>query len=146
MKKTGLVILSLSFLFLIFACNNADKTNDTENTNEEVVEVEVVDEDFSDFYEKFVSNEDFQLERVSFPVEGARILDYDLEEEWTHENWRVLTDIDEIDKNEFAVEVNEDENRVEHKVYLPNSGFGIFYAFQKIEGEWYLTERTDMSL
>lgn len=151
MKKSGLLVLSLSFLFLLFACNNTEKKNETEKLDNEekkseINETAAANEDFEEFYEKFVSDKDFQIERVMFPVMGSNITDYEESEEWTTENWVMLSDVNNVDQNEFTVEILEDDNRVEHKIYLPNSGFGITYTFELIEGEWYLTERTDMSL
>ncbi|MDD2200660.1 MAG: hypothetical protein PHF99_04930 [Bacteroidales bacterium] len=151
MKKTGLLVLSLSFLFLLFACNNTEKKNDTEKLDNEEKKSEInktgeTNEDFEEFYKKFVSDENFQIERVKFPVIGSNIIDYEESEEWTTENWRMLSDVSNVDQNEFTVEILEDDNRIEHKIYLPNSGFGITYTFELIEGKWYLTERTDMSL
>jgi hypothetical protein len=151
MKKSGLLVLSLSLLFLLFACNNTEKKNETEKLENEEKTSELNEtvaaiEDFEEFYEKFVSDKDFQIERVKFPVMGANIIDYEESEEWTTENWGMLSDIDKVDQNELTVEVLKDDNRVEHKIYLPNSGFGITYAFELIDGKWYLTERTDLSL
>lgn len=151
MKKSGLLVLSLSFLFLLFACNNTEKKNETEKLDNEekkseINETAAANEDFEEFYEKFVSDKDFQIERVMFPVMGSNITDYEESEEWTTENWVMLSDVNNVDQNEFTVEILEDDNRVEHKIYLPNSGFGITYTFELIENEWYLTERTDMSL
>lgn len=145
MKKTLLFTLGLSFLFFFFSCKNADKneTKKNENTKTEIIDQK---EDFTSFYKKFVTDYNFQLERIKFPIKGTNILDYDQEEQWTKENWKKLTNIDEVDNKEFKVEKNETETKVEHKIYLPNSGFSVSYTFELINNQWFLTERTDSDL
>ncbi|MDD2633988.1 MAG: hypothetical protein PHW82_00650 [Bacteroidales bacterium] len=151
MKKIELLVLSLSFLFVFFACDNIENKNKkeeskTDQQQSKLEETELADETFLEFYEEFVADENFQLERVKFPVVGSKVLDYEEQEEWTSENWEMLLDVNEVDQNVFTVEIVEDENRIEHTIYIPNSGFGVYYAFELIGGKWYLTERTDTNL
>jgi len=149
MKKTVLFILGISLILFVYSCannNSDDNSGNQDSTENVVVEDKPIKEDFATFYEKFVSDENFQLERVKFPVEGSNIIGYDEEEEWTKENWIKLNNIDEVDQKELTVETDETDTKVEHKIYLPNSGFGVTYAFELIDGKWFLTERTDTGL
>ncbi|MBN2891709.1 MAG: hypothetical protein JXL97_07570 [Bacteroidales bacterium] len=153
MKKTFLVMLMFASV-LFFACKN-ESTNDEDNSSDNKTEVtednenadnEISAEDFATFYEKFVTDKNFQLERVKFPIEGSNIIDYGETEEWTKENWSMIENIDNVDTKNFTVEKNETETRVEHKFYVPNSGFSFTYVIELIDGKWYLTERTDSNL
>lgn len=149
MKKSFFLILGFSFLMFLFACNSQEKNNDKEVTDSartEIVEENTVNEEFAEFYKKFVSDENFQIERIKFPVTGSNIVDYDEEVQWTTENCSKLSNIDQIDTTEFTVEINETATKVEHKIFLPNSGFGVSYAFELIDGKWLLTQRTDSNL
>jgi hypothetical protein len=155
MKKISLITL-IALLFFAFACNESETDKEKlkeelkaelkeEMKKEKTEENKTSTESFETFYEKFVSDDSFQLERVKFPVKGENITDYDESEQWTADNWIYLDHIDDSDK-ELTVETDETESRVDHKIYLPNSGFSVSYSFELIDGKWYLTERTDASL
>ena len=138
MKKT-IYILSISFVMFLFSCgsenNNSQNDVDTEN-DATIVEVE----DFDVFYEKFITDNVFQLERINFPLRGGAF-DEMGEEKWEKDTWRPLTEnINDIDKNEYTVKITETETSVKHVVELPNSGFSIDYTFEVIDEKWYLTE------
>lgn len=153
MRNLSLII---AMLLLLAACGNS-RTNkeklkeelkeemQKETEKKKVEENEVTTEDFETFYEKFVSDNNFQIERVKFPVKGENIIGYDESEQWTIDNWQYLNHIDKAAKR-LKVETNKTESRVDYKVYLPGTGFSVSYSFELIDGKWYLTERTDASL
>lgn len=140
MRKYWFLVL-LCGTVLAFSCQNSSKSdvkNDEKQDEENVVEVK--DENFDEFYSKFITDMEFQIERVHFPISGM-YYEEEVAEEWTKENWQYLkTDIKDIDKNEFEVNVETTETSVEHNIQLPNSGFGMNYKFELIDHKWYLTE------
>lgn len=155
MRKSIFLILGFSFIMFLFACNNETENNQSDKTdcvetdsvkNDVVEDDKPINEDFSNFYDKFVSDENFQLERVKFPVKGSKITGYDQEEQWSKDNWTILNNIEDVDTDKFTVEKNETDTKVEHKIYIPGTGFSESYTFELIDGKWYLTERNFTSL
>jgi len=150
-------ILALSVVVLLFfvACENSDTNSNVNNADSSQVTTNnvnddvntVVAENFDAFYTSFISDFNFQMERINFPIEGLLIEDYGEEEDWTPDNWMFLDkNVDDIDRNELTVEIDEQSERVSHKIYIPNSGFSVSYAFELIDNKWYLIERTDSYL
>lgn len=153
------VILSLTLSFFFFSCDgttdspdnansakkDCDTTAATDTTADNVEEPEEVEaENFDEFYEQFVADKAFQLERVKFPLKGKSI-DIDGEEEFTKENWHHMGHIDKAraDKS-LKTTIEKTDTRVSHSIFLPNSGFSIEYAFELGEdGKWYLTEKQE---
>jgi len=144
MKKTltaSIFILSIFFV----SCNETSLTN---TMNSETVEIKDVQkesetEDFQTFYQQFISDISFQMERIHFPVDGK----YYSEDEtytWSKNNWLpIIKDVKNIDTNELKVEITKTDEKVTHFVYIPNSGFSVKYSFELIDGKWFLTQRTD---
>ncbi|HPG73547.1 MAG TPA: DUF4348 domain-containing protein [Bacteroidales bacterium] len=149
MKKIRPLMAVAALVLILISCSNSSQTktaDSSESATENHQRVSETSEVFADFYESFVSDKSFQMQRIQFPIKGSNITDYESEEAWSEENWSMLTHIDNIDTSDFSIEKNETSNRVEHKIYIPNSGFGVSYAFELTDGKWYLTERTDMNL
>lgn len=103
-------------------------------------------EDFEEFYQKFTTDEAFQLSRIEFPLEGCET-DNDTIIYWkSPEDWYPITiSAYDIDTTEFTVEKSYAPANVEIKVYIPNSGFGVTQEFELIEGKWYLVFYDSMS-
>ncbi|MDD4150236.1 MAG: hypothetical protein PHE33_09425 [Bacteroidales bacterium] len=132
---------------LLFSCQNPDNNNEKDQVEvekqktEEKIEVE--NENFNDFYNHFISDKTFQIERVNFPIEG-KYYEEDVARDWTKDNWSyIITNINDIDKNEFNVDIDETETSVSHTISLPNSGFSMSCRFDLINQKWYLTKLTE---
>ena len=135
-----LSIIAVLFLsVLLFSCNNTQTKTNEDDADSTANEVVAQAEDFDTFYEKFVADEKFQLERLQFPMRGG-----DFDEmgttKWTKENWRKMNHINEVDKNEYDVKIDKTETLVKHTIELPNSGFSMNYTFEIIDEKWLLTE------
>lgn len=146
MKNTVITIIILSFV-MFFSCQNSEnnkKTNQDDKKSTETEEnSEVKNENFDDFYAKFISDMNFQLERVHFPIDGKYYEEGDAQE-WTKDNWSYIkTNISDIDRNEYDVTVEKTDESVSHKIELPNSGFSMSYKFSLIDHKWYLTEMNE---
>ena len=140
MKKTSGIILGLMIVVFFASCDNTTKKNDSneEQVNTESNETQVA-EDFDEFYDKFVTDEEFQLERVNFPLRGGDISE-DGTLEWTKDDWYMIQDIRTVDLEEFEVFTEKKDTKVTHEIQLPNSGFGGDLTYEVIDGKWYLTE------
>lgn len=149
MAKTNFLLVLLIVSFLTFSCKNSNKeksekvdceqierTNSDKQGKEEIKEAE----DFDEFYNKFITDANFQKERLKFPIRGG-VHEEEGTTEWTKENWEIMNQhIDNIDKNEYNVEIIREETKVNHVVELPFSGFAIDITFEILEGKWFLTE------
>ncbi len=153
MKKIFYISLCLVVLFIFSCANETEKTDTTDN---EIVEAEKTDasdhkivetESFDTFYDKFLTDKAFQMERVKFPIEGSLVLDYEKSYEWTKDNWELITKhIDEVNRTEFTVEIENLPEMVSHKIYIPNSGLSLSYSFELIDGKWFLTKCSEINL
>ncbi|WP_029904181.1 DUF4348 domain-containing protein [Prevotella sp. 10(H)] len=132
--KTIAVILGIITTLGLMACNlNSKAANDLQSTKQ-------APENFKDFYEKFLTDEEFQLSRINFPLEGE-IIDEDIEitGEIEETDWEMLTNsIYEVDTDEYQVEIKEDADEVFHRVYIQDSGVDIIEKYKRIKGKWYL--------
>ena len=152
MRKFFFTVIGLSIVFFVFSCNNQADNNvsNTDSVSADQIEVipdDVVVENFDEFYQKFLSDNSFQLERVQFPLRGSKIVDIGEEEQWTKDDWQYLEgDINEVDKSIFDVEIIVEDNKVTHKVSVPNSGFQMREIYELIDNKWYLTELFESDL
>ena len=131
--KTSLKLCLM--LGLVFACHSQRKSLAIEKT-----------ENFDEFYVKFHSDSLFQVQRMVFPLEGGRY-DYDTEEKWTRENWRMKkVTVYQVDPSEFSVELNKEDTMVFERIYIPNSGFDFQCRYKLIDGKWYMVYCLDQNL
>ena len=129
-RVTHLIFLSAILCIALVACNS------------KVIQPE----DFEAFYQKFTTDEEFQMSRIEFPLDGCEtdddtVIYWDNSEDWTP----ITVSIYNVDTTEFTVEKTYSPTKVELKIYIPNSGFGITKEFELIEGKWYLVLYDSMS-
>lgn len=126
-----LAVLSIVLCVAAVACKNA-KT--------------IQAEDFEEFYQKFITDEDFQLSRIDFPLDGCET-DSDTTIYWNSANdWAMLTiSIHDVDTTEYKVEKSYLPAKVVLKIYIPDSGFGIIQEYELQDGKWYLALYDSMS-
>ena len=98
-------------------------------------------EDFEAFYEKFLNDSTFQLERINFPLEGlpaqADSIDFADGYHWTKEQWEIHKNVD-VEKLGYERELMETDYLVKEVLYHPQ-GWGLERRFMVNEGgEWYL--------
>lgn len=99
--------------------------------------------EFSEFYEKFMQDSLFQVQHISFPLEGipdnAVAYEDSLQNfRWTAENWRMHRPIDfEQTKFEQNFQTLGDELIIEN-IVEPRVGYGMVRRWAKIGGQWSL--------
>ena len=129
-------ITLLSLLTILFLISSCKKTINTSR----------VDESFDSFYDRFHEDPDFQISRVSFPLEGEYVT-IEGGEPWTREEWELHKQkVTDISDPEYDTEINRKDTEVIDKVWLRDSGFSIERRFQKINGKWYLVYYESVNL
>lgn len=110
--------------------------------------VEMVDGDFSSFFEKFRTDREFQIQRTIFPfkdegmdaptqtVNSTKLIQ---QEEWEYHNFASSESL-VYEKPEL------EEQKASIRVTGPGTGVSIYYLFEKREGKWYLVKRQDWSM
>lgn len=103
-------------------------------------------EDFEEFYQKFITDENFQLSRIDFPLEGYET-DGDTAIYWNSaDDWTMLTgSIYDVDTTEYKVEKDYSPTEVLFKIYIENSGFSVTQEYELQDGKWYLVMYDSMS-
>ncbi len=128
MAKVWINGLLLLTAVLLAGCKHAEKSSGKA-------------EDFQVFYQRFLTDKDFQLSRIVFPLDG-----YDNNGETTKKwtaasSWRMVTgSIDKVDTKVYKVEKNFSPQEVNFRIYVENSGIDIRQKFQLKNGKWYLVE------
>ncbi|MBN2347737.1 MAG: DUF4348 domain-containing protein [Bacteroidales bacterium] len=120
---------------MMTGCNSARKS-----TKEKKVE------DFDIFYDKFHSDEQFQLSRIKFPLEGLSV-DGIEEAQWSKDNWVIMkTRIYDIDTTQYKIFYKKTEKDFTQKVWIEDSGFSSECRFELIDNTWFLVFMMDQNL
>ena len=126
-------IFIASSLLLIFACNSESASNESGNAA-----------DFKTFYEKFLTDSTFQIERIVFPLDGipdnadsATLVNGNFK--WTKENWRVHKAFDPEELG-FSIQfIPFGDDLIIEKLTHNSGAYGMIRRFAKLEdGKWYL--------
>ena len=112
-------------------------------------------EEFDAFYERFLNDTTFQLDRVQFPLPNNSVssvdrIPSDIAEElgineegkdtgeyWTRSNWIILKNI-ELDTTLYRRELNKSDSVVSERIYINASGFEVQSKFKLVDGKWVL--------
>tara|TARA_B110001450_G_C17443418_1_gene408880 strand:- start:256 stop:708 length:453 start_codon:yes stop_codon:yes gene_type:complete len=144
MKKV--FIKSILFILLIsfFSCIN----NSSVKKNE-VTSIEENKENFFIFFQDFCMNEEFQLQRIQFPLAEIYLsedLNDKIESFIKKENWEYI-ELKKFDDNTFEYYFNSFTDReikeTNEKIYSIlgiENGVNINYFFKIVNGKWYLVK------
>ena len=96
-------------------------------------------ENFEEFYQKFITDEEFQLSRIEFPLDGCET-DGETAIYWDGpDSWVMLTgSVHDIDTTEYKVEKDYSPAKVVFKIYIEDSGFAVTQEYELQDGKWYL--------
>ena len=124
-------------LFLITACNS-DKKKATSDAS-----MASAEEDFADFYKRFLRDTAYQMAHIDFPLSG-------LPEQadsstiatgvftWKKENW-VIHQAFDVEKSGFDVQLQWlSETLVEERLSNREIGLGMMRRFSKTRDGWFL--------
>lgn len=103
-------------------------------------------EDFEEFYRRFITDEEFQLSRIEFPLDGSET-DNETTIYWNSaDDWMMITgSVHDVDTIEYKVEKEYSPTKVVFKVYIEDSGFSITQEYELEDGKWYLVMYDVMS-
>ncbi|GAA5222170.1 DUF4348 domain-containing protein [Membranihabitans marinus] len=135
------ILYKLTILLSILLFSNCNNTKQEENTLG-IEEMTQVPEDFSSFYLKFHSDSVFQLNHITFPLQGIPALiskEIDPDEfTWSKEDWKFHS-FDNFDPDQYQIERQTfDSTLVTEKIIDIKTNIGIKRRFAKFNDEWYL--------
>lgn len=98
--------------------------------------------EFMQFYDQFLTDSIFQMERVLFPLEGipANVDSETLAKDfrWTPENWQLHRPF-EFEGSDFEQKfIPFDEDLIIERIRHNSGAYASERRFAKIEGKWYL--------
>ena len=104
-------------------------------------------EDFQKFYQRFLTDSLFQMERVQFPLPGERVSadGEDTDYQWTKDEWIMLKEFD-LDSTQFKRDLQVTDTLVTDEIYTPGAGFYFKMVYEPIKRKWYLVYLVDQSL
>ena len=119
-----------------------------------VVKSDFVQEDFNDFFYKFMIEPDFQLSRVKFPLEFVKFKDgypgddidtiYITKEKWQHNYYYLKKESIPIIYDNYDMKFQNTDERLFVWAGVEN-GINVKSFFKRIDGKWYLIKEEDFS-
>jgi len=104
-------------------------------------------EDFSEFYQQFLTDSSFQMQRVQFPLPGKKITAevQDTTYRWTEDDWIMLKEF-ELDTAQFERILQVTDTLATDEIYTPGAGFYFKMVFEPIKRKWHLVYLVDQGL
>lgn len=146
MKKTvRLLLIALAASFLAVSCTS-------ENT--QTVDAPKVNEDFGQFYKRFLADDDFQKDRIIFPLKGRYMeneiagLTADTTDQvlWTKANWKPIHKKDDDSMTDVKVTKSITDTVAVIKTEGVSFNFLFEETYTKKDGLWYLTNLIDIAM
>lgn len=135
-------ILIALFTFTLFACQH-NSENDTATTNQDLKQ-------FENFYIKFHQDSIYQIEHITFPLEGlpeqadsAMLADNNFR--WEKKNWRTHQMLNPNDSNFKQEFIPVGNAMIIEKITDSKTGFAMTRRFAKLDEEWYLIYYSGMN-
>ncbi|GJM34049.1 MAG: hypothetical protein DHS20C18_30500 [Saprospiraceae bacterium] len=123
---------------LLFSCDQKQEsgTNDSAQLDEDY-------SDFANFYKRFMSDSIFQMEHITFPLQGLpsdadpeQLSNHDFR--WQKEDWIMHRAFD-MDKSGFKVEfIPISPSVIMEKITHHTGQYGMMRRFAKLSNEWHL--------
>lgn len=146
MKKIFPVLLmALTLGQLAPSCTTEEK---------KTVEAPKQNEAFGEFYKRFLSDDNFQKDRIVFPLKGRYMeneiagLTSDTTDQvmWTKANWKPIHKMDEAAMKDVKVTKSISDTVVVIKTEGVSINFLFEETYKKQDGLWYLTNLIDISM
>ncbi|MEM1215611.1 MAG: hypothetical protein AAGJ82_08005 [Bacteroidota bacterium] len=130
MRKPCLYLVFWCLLSLCWSCQGDDSGTQLYNA-----------EEFEEFYDRFLSDQNYQMERIQFPLRGKSSLPGEQREgfRWERADWVVHQPLD-TEGTGFASEfVPLGDGLMVEKILNSNATYGMERRFARLgDGEWYL--------
>ena len=136
----------IAMLLTYFSCN---KRNEVKKNEFKLNENKQISENFFIFFQDFCTIEEFQLQRIKFPLTEVYLsedLNDKIESFIKKENWEYI-ELKKFDDNTFEYyfdnftdrEIKETNEKIYSILGIEN-GININYFFKKIKDKWYLVK------
>lgn len=104
-------------------------------------------EDFYEFYDRFLSDSTFQMERVQFPLQGLKFGESeDTTYTWTRENWVMLQE-PQLEGTDFERNLQvKGDTLATDEIMMENSGFYFKMVYEPVRRKWHLVYMIDSGL
>lgn len=104
-------------------------------------------EDFYQFYERFLADSSFQIERIQFPLQGLKFGDgEDSTYTWTRENW-VMLHQPQLEGTDFERDLKVmGDTLATDEIKMENSGFYFKMTYEPVKRKWHLVYLIDSGL
>ncbi|MEM9829520.1 MAG: hypothetical protein AAF944_02725 [Bacteroidota bacterium] len=104
-------------------------------------------EDFTSFYQRFLTDSTFQMKRVKFPLPG-KVVTADIQDsiyQWTPNTWIMLQEFD-LDPAFYERNLQVTDTLATDEIYTPNAGFYFKMVFEPTKRKWFLVYLVDQNL
>ncbi|MEQ9443146.1 MAG: hypothetical protein RIG62_29185 [Cyclobacteriaceae bacterium] len=104
-------------------------------------------EDFEGFYQRFLTDSLFQMERIQFPLPGERVTDVgqDTTYHWTRDEWIMLKEFD-LDTTQYRRDLQVTDTLTTDEIYTPGAGFYFKMVYEPVNQKWHLVYLIDQQL
>lgn len=109
---------------------------------ESSIEAPAADAGFTTFYERFLSDEDYQLAHIVFPLEGLPPAMEDAaaarEFRWQRTDWQVHQPLDPVESGFRSSFLALENGLMVEQIRNAEGTYGMERRFARMGGEWYL--------
>ena len=104
-------------------------------------------EAFAPFYDRFLTDSAFQVERVQFPLPGQKFTEAvaDSAYRWQRAEWRMLRE-PQLDSTQFSRNLSVTDTLVTDEIAGVNSGFYFRMDYRPVDRKWHLVRMVDRDL
>ena len=104
-------------------------------------------EAFAPFYERFLIDSAFQVERIRFPLPGQKFTEdvADSAYRWQRSDWRMLRE-PQLDSTQFSRNLSVTDTLVTDEIAGVNSGFYFRMDYRPVDKKWHLVRMVDRDL
>ena len=109
--------------------------------------VATADEDLDAFYEQFMTDSAFQMNRIQFPLPGQKFT-ADVEDstyQWLREEWQILSQ-PQVDPVHFSRDLLVTDTLATDEIAGKNSGFYFKMFYRPVKQRWHLVYMVDRDL
>lgn len=107
----------------------------------------VADEAFAPFYERFLTDSAFQMERTQFPLPGQKFTEAvaDSAYRWQRADWRMLRE-PQLDATYFTRNLSVSDTLVTDEIAGKDSGLYFRMDYRPVNKKWHLVHLVDRDL
>ncbi len=146
------LVKKVTFIFFLFVISCTQNTKPGTHKSPSFIDSDTStiknfkfkNKDFEAFYQQFITDTAFQINRVKFPLRG-KYSDYEGNEDWEKETWPYIKwDLHkEVAQTNDSISIRQDDNKFFFGEYCLDCGFSFEMQFEKLNDKWFLTYRQE---